>query len=73
VTEAEGYASRQLPGFLDEASHCSSMFQCTQDHEKLLFRHYGVEAETPATQGKPWCILSLFLFVLNSLSPYMMH
>jgi hypothetical protein len=32
----------------------------------------GVETETPATQGNPWCITP-FLVVLKSLSPYMMH
>jgi hypothetical protein len=25
MAEAEGYASHQLPGFLDEASNCSSL------------------------------------------------
>jgi hypothetical protein len=40
---------------------------------KFYFDIYGVETETPATQGKPRCILPLFLVVLNSLSPYMMH
>jgi hypothetical protein len=33
----------------------------------------GVEIETLTTQGKPRCILRLFLVVLKSLSPYMMH
>ena len=36
VEEAKGYASHQLPGLPDEASHCPILFQCTHNHEEYL-------------------------------------
>jgi hypothetical protein len=36
MAEAKGYASHQLPGLSDKASHCQALFQCMQDHVEYL-------------------------------------
>jgi hypothetical protein len=38
----------------------------------FYFDIYGTDPVSPTTQGKPWCIY-LFLVILKSLSPCLMH